>query len=331
MAEKRLVLLSGMQPTGMLHLGNYEGALSNWVNLQNSGKYECYFTIVDWHALTSVWEDTSELVERIYQVAADYITAGLDPDKSAIFVQSQVKEHAELHLLLSMITPIPWLERVPSYKEKVETLGLDNYGFLGYPLLQTADIIVYRANIVPVGKDQAPHLELTREIVRRFNFYYGEVFPEPEALFSRAPYVPGSDNRKMSKSYNNYICMGEPPDLIRQKIMNYYTDPEKQRRGDPGHPSTCPVFALLQLYSPENTGQIRAECESGNPDWGCVKCKKLLCEKVISKFEPYRKRREELLSDREQLRRILSEGAEKAHQKASETMKLVRKAMKMWE
>lgn len=331
MSERKLVLLSGMQPTGMLHLGNYEGALASWVALQNSGKYECYFTIVDWHALTSVWENTSELVERIYQVAADYIAAGLDPQKSAIFVQSQVKEHAELHLLLSMITPISWLERVPSYKEKVETLGLDNYGFLGYPLLQTADIIIYRANAVPVGKDQLPHLELTREIVRRFNFYYGQVFPEPDALLSQSPYIPGSDNRKMSKSYNNYVCMGEPPDVIREKIMNYYTDPEKQRRGDPGHPSTCPVFILLQIYSSSDTPKIKLDCESGSKDWGCVKCKKLLCEKLVLQFEPYRRKREELLSDREQLRRILLDGAQKARQRASETMEIVRKAMKMWE
>ncbi len=324
------VLLSGMQPTGMLHLGNYEGALKNWVRLQNSGEYETYFTIVDWHALTVCYKDTSDLVERIYQVAADYIASGLDPEKSVIFVQSDVKQHAELHLLLSMLVPIPWLERVPSYKEKVESLGLDSYGFLGYPLLQTADIIIYRAQGVPVGKDQLPHLELAREIVRRFNFLYGDVFPEPEAILSEAPYIPGCDNRKMSKSYDNHICMGDPPDVVRKRVMSYFTDPTKIYRGDPGHPDKCPVYALLRLYAPDETERIKADCESGSRDWGCVKCKKLLAERIIEHFAPFRQKRKELLSDREQLRRILAEGAERASQRAEETMKLVRKAMKLW-
>ena len=330
MAVRKKVLLSGMQPTGMLHLGNYEGALKNWVDLQNSGKYEIYFCIVDWHALTTAYEDTSDLVERIYQITADYIAAGLDPEKVAIFVQSDVKQHAELHLLLSMITPIPWLERVPSYKEKVEALGLDSYGFLGYPLLQTADIIIYRADGVPVGKDQLPHLELAREIVRRFNYLYGNVFPEPEALLSEAPYVPGTDRRKMSKSYDNHICMGDPPDRIRKRVMSYYTDETKIYKGDPGHPDTCPVFALLKIYAPDETDKIKSDCESGNTDWGCVKCKRLLADRIIEKFTPFRERREQLLADREQLRKILSDGAERARTRAEETMILVRKALKMW-
>jgi len=330
MTHEKKVLLSGMQPTGMLHLGNYE-VLKNWVELQNSGEYETYFTIVDWHALTAQYEDTSQLTEQIFQVAADYLASGLDPKKSIIFVQSQVKQHAELHLLLSMFVPIPWLERVPSYKEKSKTLGLDTYGFLGYPLLQTADIIIYRAELVPVGKDQLPHLELAREIVRRFNYLYEPVFPEPQPLMSKLPYVPGSDNRKMSKSYNNYICMGESDDTIRKKVMSYYTDPTKIYRGDPGHPDTCPVFALLKIYAPEETERIKSQCESGDRDWGCVKCKKLLAERIIETIKPLRARREELLSDREQIRRILSEGAEKARQKAEETMRIVRKAMKMWD
>ncbi len=330
MAVRKKVLLSGMQPTGMLHLGNYEGALKNWVDLQNSGKYEIYFCIVDWHALTTAYEDTSGLVERIYQITADYIAAGLDPEKVAIFVQSDVKQHAELHLLLSMITPIPWLERVPSYKEKVEALGLDSYGFLGYPLLQTADIIIYRADGVPVGKDQLPHLELAREIVRRFNYLYGNVFPEPEALLSEAPYVPGTDRRKMSKSYDNHICMGDPPDRIKKRVMSYYTDETKIYKGDPGHPDTCPVFALLKIYAPDETDKIKSDCESGSTDWGCVKCKRLLADRIIEKFAPFRERREQLLADREQLRKILSDGAERARTRAEETMILVRKALKMW-
>ncbi len=331
MSDHKKVVLSGMQPTGMLHLGNYEGALKNWVNLQNSGKYEMYFCIVDWHALTTAYKDPSDLVERIYQIAADYLAAGLDPEKVTIFVQSDVKQHAELHLLLSMITPIPWLERVPSYKEKVEALGLDSYGFLGYPLLQTADIIIYRAEGVPVGKDQLPHLELAREIVRRFNFLYGEVFPEPQAILSDAPYIPGTDRRKMSKSYDNHICMGDPPDVIRKRVMSYYTDETKIYRGDPGHPDRCPVFALLKIYAPDQTEKIKADCESGNPDWGCVKCKKLLAERLIETFKPFREKREQLLSDREQIKKILAEGAERARARAEETMRLVRKAMKMWD
>ncbi len=330
MAVRKKVLLSGMQPTGMLHLGNYEGALKNWVDLQNSGKYEIYFCIVDWHALTTAYEDTSGLVERIYQITADYIAAGLDPEKVAIFVQSDVKQHAELHLLLSMITPIPWLERVPSYKEKVEALGLDSYGFLGYPLLQTADIIIYRADGVPVGKDQLPHLELAREIVRRFNYLYGNVFPEPEALLSEAPYVPGTDRRKMSKSYDNHICMGDPPDRIKKRVMSYYTDETKIYKGDPGHPDTCPVFALLKIYAPDEIDKIKSDCESGSTDWGCVKCKRLLADRIIEKFAPFRERREQLLADKEQLRKILSDGAERARTRAEETMILVRKALKMW-
>ncbi len=330
MSEKKIVVLSGMQPTGMLHLGNYEGALKNWVNLQNSGKYEMYFCIVDWHALTTAYEDTSELVDSIYQLAADYIAAGLDPERVAIFVQSAVKEHAELHLLLSMIVPTPWLERVPSYKEKVELLGLDSYGFLGYPVLQTSDIIVYRAGAVPVGKDQLPHLELAREIVRRFNYCFGDVFPEPQALLSQAPYIPGTDCRKMSKSYDNDICMGHAPETIRKRVMSYYTDETKLRRGDIGHPDKCAVHALLQIYASGETARIKQDCETGSAEWGCVKCKKILAEKLIDTFTPFREKREELLDDREQLRKLLADGANRARQRASETMKIVNKAMKMF-
>lgn len=331
MNNRKKVLLSGMQPSGMLHIGNYEGALKNWVRLQNSGLYEIYYCIVDWHALTTGVEQTEGLVDRIYEIMADYVSAGLDPEKSTIFVQSDVKQHAELHLLLSMIVPVPWLERVPTYKEKVESLGLDSYGFLGYPILQTADIIIYRADVVPVGKDQLPHLELAREVVRRFNFFFGDIFPEPDALLSETPYIAGTDNRKMSKSYDNHICMGFPPDEIRKRVMSYYTDPQKIYRGDAGHPSICPVFSLLSIYSPHETERIKAECESGSKEWGCVKCKRLLADILVETFKPFRAKREELLSDKAQLKKYLDMGAEKARTRVEETMKLVRRAMKMWD
>jgi tryptophanyl-tRNA synthetase len=324
-------LLSGMQPTGtgMLHLGNYE-VLKSWVQLQNSGEYECFNCIVDWHALTADFDKKENMPEKIFNVAAEYIAAGLDPDKSVIFIQSDVKQHAELHLLLSMIVPVPWLVRVPSYKDKLEKLGLDSYGFLGYPILQAADIIVYKANLVPVGKDQLPHLEIAREIVRRFNFLYGDIFPEPQALESYVPYIPGTDNRKMGKSYNNYILMCEDEDSISRKIMGCFTDETKLRRGDPGHPDICPVYALLQIYAPSETDRIKTLCEAGDREWGCVKCKKLLVSNLLDALEPFRKRRNELLADKEELRKILKKGGEKASERAESTMREVRKAMKLW-
>ncbi len=329
MTIKKNVILSGMQPSGILHLGNYEGALKNWASLQNSGQYEMFFCIVDWHALTTAYDKTTELNNRIFNMAADYIAGGLDPERVTIFVQSDVKQHAELHLLLSMIIPTPWLERVPSYKEKLENLGLDSYGFLGYPLLQAADIMVYRANAVPVGKDQLPHLELTREVVRRFNYLYGEVFPEPKDLLSEMPVVLGSDNRKMSKSYDNYIAMADEPDVLKTKIMGYYTDPTKLRRGDIGHPSTCPVFMLLKTYAPNETDHIESSCTSGSAEWGCVKCKKLLIECLSARFAEFRAKRAEILDDCAQIENILTRGAEIARESAEATMREVRAAMKL--
>ncbi|MBN2543858.1 tryptophan--tRNA ligase [bacterium] len=323
------VLLSGMQPTGKLHLGNFEGALKNWVELQETGKYDMYCCIVDWHSLTVDAEDTSNLVDRIYDLAADYIASGLDPGRTTIFVQSAVKQHAELHLLLSMITPLGWLQRVPSYKEKSDTLNLDNYGFLGYPLLQAADILIYLADVVPVGKDQAPHIELTREIARRFNFLYGETFPEPKALFTKFAIVPGTDGRKMSKSYGNDICMGDEPDEIRKKISGMFTDPEKIYKGDPGHPDKCAVYMLQQIYNAEYK-EICEPCKKGQSDWGCVKCKNLLADMIIDYFADFRNKRKELLSDKSGLDGILRRGADKARQKAEETMERVRKAMKLY-
>jgi tryptophanyl-tRNA synthetase len=318
------VILSGMQPTGMLHLGNLEGALRHWARLQND--YEMYCCIVDWHALTSDFNDTSELKQSIIDVAIDYISGGLDPEKCAIFVQSQVKEHAELHLLFSMIIPIPWLERVPSYKEKSVELGLDSYGFLGYPLLQAADILIYKANWVPVGKDQLPHIELTREIARRFNGLYGEVFPEPQGKLSQFSGILGTDNRKMSKSYNNHICMGESDESTAKKISIMYTDPTKIRMGDPGHPDQCPVYLLHTIYNPDHK-TIHQRCSSG--ELGCVKCKKICAEATNSALKPIREKRAELEKDLPYVQKVLASGAERARARAQKTMEDVRKAMKL--
>jgi tryptophanyl-tRNA synthetase len=319
------VILSGMQPTGQLHLGNLEGALRHWVKLQSD--YEMYCCIVDWHALTSDYDQTSELRGRIIEVAIDYLSAGLDPEKCAIFIQSQVKEHAELHLLFSMIVPIPWLERVPSYKEKSVELGLDSYGFLGYPLLQAADILIYKANWVPVGKDQLPHIELTREVARRFNGLYGDVFPEPQGKLSQAPAILGTDNRKMSKSYNNHICMGESEESTAKKISTMYTDPTKIRMGDPGHPDECPVYLLHKIYNPDHKG-IHRDCSTGK--LGCVKCKKICAEQTNNALGPIRQKRAELEKDLTYVKKVLESGADRARAKAQQTMEDVRKAMKLW-
>jgi tryptophanyl-tRNA synthetase len=311
-----------MQPTGQLHLGNYEGALKNWVSLQD--KYHMFLCIVDWHALTSDFNDTGPMQERIFQTAVDYLAAGLDPEKCAIFVQSAVKEHAELHLLFSMIIPIPWLERVPSYKEKVETLGLDSYGFLGYPLLQAADILLYKADAVPVGKDQLPHIELTREVVRRFNSLYGEVFPEPGALLAQFPAIPGIDGRKMSKSYGNDIRLADTAEETTKKIRKMITDPQKIYKGDPGRPEICPVYGLHQVYNPDPE-EIRVGCSSGA--LGCVDCKMKLAGHLNRALGPIREKRKELVNNEKYVINILDKGADRARQKASSTMSEVRKAM----
>ncbi|MCI0532199.1 MAG: tryptophan--tRNA ligase [candidate division Zixibacteria bacterium] len=318
------VILSGMQPTGKLHLGNLEGALRNWVNLQNENKYELYYCIVDWHSLTSDFEDTGELNNRISEMMIDYLSAGLDPDKCAIFVQSQVKEHAELFLLFSMIIPIPWLERVPSYKEKSEELQLDSYGFLGYPLLQAADILLYKANFVPVGKDQLPHVELTREVGRRFNNLYGEVFPEPEAKLTKFPVIPGIDGRKMSKSYGNDIVLADSPEETQKKVSQMITDPKKIRKNDPGRPEICPVYTLHQIYN-SNPQEIYDGCTSGS--LGCVDCKKMLAGHINQALAPLREKRKELEKKPELIRKSLEKGADKARAKAAATMQDVREAM----
>ena len=318
------IILSGMQPTGKLHLGNLEGALRNWVNLQNEAKYELFYCIVDWHSLTSDFQDTKDLTDRIKDMMIDYLSAGLDPEKSAIFVQSQVKEHAELFLLFSMITPIPWLERVPSYKEKSEELGLDSYGFLGYPLLQAADILVYKANFVPVGKDQLPHIELTREVARRFNNLYGEVFPGPDGLLTKFPVIPGIDGRKMSKSYGNDITIADSPEETEKKVSKMFTDPQKIYKGDPGRPETCPVYSLHQIYNPRPQ-EIYEGCTSGK--LGCVDCKKMLASHLNKALAPLREKRKELERKPEVIWESLKKGADKARTKASATLKDVKQAM----
>lgn len=319
----RQVVLSGMQPTGRLHLGNYEGALKNWVRLQE--EYEAFYMIVDWHALTSDYDQTAELPERIRQMAIDFLAAGVKPEKAAVFVQSQVKEHAELFLLLAMIIPTPWLERVPSYKEKKEEMKLDSYGFLGYPLLQAADILIYRADFVPVGKDQLPHIELTREVCRRFNSLFGEVFPEPQELLTKFPVIPGTDGRKMSKSYGNDITLAETPEETAKKVSKMLTDPKKIRRGDPGRPEICPVYHLHQIYTSKAEETVAPPCRTG--ELGCVDCKANLARNLNAALAPIREKRRELEKNYAPVEKMLASGAERARARASETMKKVRKGM----
>lgn len=322
-------ILSGMRPTGALHLGHLTGALDNWVGLQDT--YECYWVIVDWHALTTDYANTEPIEANVLEVAIDWLAAGLDPKRAALFVQSQVKEHAELHLLLSMVIPVPWLERVPSYKDQQQQLGdrdLSTYGFLGYPLLQSADIMVYRADAVPVGEDQAPHIELTREVVRRFNNFYGPVFPEPKTLLTATPRTPGTDGRKMSKSYGNAILLKDPPEVVRQKLKPMVTDPARVRRTDPGNPDVCPVFDLHQAFSPKETQEWAAQgCRTAGI--GCIECKSRLADHVVARMADIHARRPEFASRPDTVWDILREGGRQARETAAATMDAVRSAMKL--
>ena len=312
-----------------MHLGNYFGAIRNWVRLQDL--YRCYYFVADWHALTSDYADPSAIHQSTFDAVADWLAAGLDPKKCTIFVQSQVQEHAELHLLLSMVTPLPWLERVPSFKDQqaqIEDKDLNTYGFLGYPLLQTADIIIYRANFVPVGEDQASHLELSREIVRRFNNFYGDVFPEPQPLFTATPKVPGLDGRKMSKSYGNTIGLTASADEIRALTMTMFTDPNRVRRKDPGNPDICNLFQFHRLFSDDATiARVDHECRTAQI--GCVDDKKLIAEIMIEQLRPIRERREKIDRDPSIVWDTLREGNTNARERASETMDRVRKAVKI--
>ncbi len=328
MSEARIVL-SGMRSTGKLHLGHYFGTLRNWVALQE--KHSCYYFAADWHALTSDYADPSQVTANTVEAFADWIAAGVDPERSVVFVQSMVPEHAELHLILSMITPLGWLERVPTYKEQIRQIDnkdLGTYGFLGYPVLQTADIILYRAHFVPVGEDQASHLELSREITRRFNTLYREVFPEPQALFTPTPKVPGIDGRKMSKSYGNAINLSDSPDEIRRKCAEMFTDPTRIRRKDPGHPESCNLFEFHKLVSPADVRErVERECRAATI--GCVDDKKLLADQLIAFLEPIQRRRAELLRDHGALLELLRAGSRKAQDRARETIAQVRDALGM--
>ncbi len=325
MSKKRV--LSGMQPSGRLHIGNLVGALQNWVSLQD--KYECYYFIADLHALTSQYADTSQIKDNVQDVLVNWLAVGLDPEKSTIFIQSHVPEHAELHLLLSMVTPLGWLERVPSYKEKqieLKDIDLNTYGFLGYPVLQSADILIYKANHVPVGIDQIPHLEIAREICRRFNFFYGDVFPEPEGLLTEFPKVSGTDGRKMSKTYNNCIYLSDSPEDVEQKIKTMVTDPQRVRRTDRGNPELSPVFQLHKIFSTKGEQDEVAEgCRTAGI--GCLDCKKILIKNLLKILKPIWDKRKGFLEKPDVLENIIQKGTNKAKKVASETINEVRRAI----
>ena len=321
-----------MRSTGKLHLGNYVGALQNWVRMQD--EYECFFMVADWHALTTDYADTSRIKENSLEVALDWLAAGLDPERSVIFVQSHVPAHAELHLLFSMITPLGWLERVPTYKEQRENIkdkDLGTYGFLGYPVLQAADILVYKADCVPVGEDQVAHVELTREIARRFNGFYGaskEIFPEPKSLLTPAAKLPGTDGRKMSKSYGNTIMLTDPEPVVRQKLKTMVTDPARVRRSDPGNPDVCPVGDLHKIFSSKETmAKVNEGCRSAGI--GCIECKGWAADSIVQLLNPMQERRRKYEEKPRDAWDILEAGAEKARKAAGETMNDVRAAMGM--
>jgi tryptophanyl-tRNA synthetase len=362
--SQRKRVLSGMRPTGKLHLGNYVGALDNWVRMQD--EYECFFCVVDWHALTTDYADTSQVKQNSMEVALDWLAAGLDPERSVIFIQSHVPAHAVLHLLLSMITPLGWLERVPTYKEQRENIkdkDLGTYGFLGYPVLQAADILVYKADVVPVGEDQVAHIELAREIARRFNGFYSRtvntetsrlteqqrdwliqqgreitsdtayvfyegVFPEPQSLLTKAPKLPGTDGRKMSKSYGNTILLTDPEPIVRQKLKTMVTDPARVRRSDPGNPDVCPVGDLHKIFSSKGTmAKVDAGCRSAGI--GCIECKGWAADGLVQLLNPIQERRKKFEQNPRLAWDILEAGSERAREVAAKTMEAVREAMGM--
>jgi tryptophanyl-tRNA synthetase len=328
MQNKKRVL-SGMRPTGPLHLGNLLGALANWVKMQDT--YDCFFFIADWHALTSDYEKPDNISNYTREMMLDWLSAGLTPEKSTLFVQSLVKETSELYLLLSMITPVPWLERNPTYKDQIVQLSnkdLSTFGFLGYPVLQAADIIMYKANGVPVGIDQVPHVEITREIARRFNYLYGDVFPEPDAILTETPKILGADRRKMSKSYNNAIYLSDSPDQTSARVAQMITDPQRARRSDPGDPDVCNVFSFHKIYTdPQTVADIDAQCRSAQI--GCVECKKIMAKNLITALEPVRDKRRYYESRPELVEEIISEGSNRARKVAQQTMDEVRSAIKI--
>lgn len=325
-------VLSGMRATGKLHLGNYVGALANWVKLQNT--HECFFFIADWHALTTDYADTSKIKQNSLEVTLDWLAAGLDPERCTMFVQSHVLQHAELHLLFSMITPLGWLERVPTYKEQQQNIqdkDLNNYGFLGYPVLQAADILIYQADFVPVGEDQVAHIELTREIARRFNNFYPRkdktmILPEPQPLLTPTPKLPGTDGRKMSKSYDNFVLMSDPEPIIRQKLKTMVTDPARVRRNDPGNPDVCPVGDLHKIFSSAETmAKVNEGCRSAGI--GCIECKSWAADSLVQLLTPMQERRRKYEANDKLAWEIIEEGGRKARKAAEATMQDVRKAM----
>jgi len=327
MEKKRIV--SGMRPTGRLHLGHVYGALNNWRSLQKD--YQCFYFIADWHALTSEYEHTEIIKESMRGIIIDWIAIGLDPEKSVFFVQSDIKEHAELHLIFSMVTPLSWLERNPTYKEQLTEMSQKNlytYGFLGYPVLQAADILMYKANGVPVGEDQSPHVELTREIARRFNYFYSNIFPLPDTLLTPEAKILGIDRRKMSKGYKNAIFISDAKEVVNKKVADMITDPQRARRYDPGRPDFCNVFTFHELYTDKN---IVKEIEEGckNASIGCVDCKKKMAANLNEALEPIREKIRALEGDPKIIDNIIDEGNNKARKIAKKTMEEVREVVKI--
>jgi tryptophanyl-tRNA synthetase len=320
-------ILSGMRPTGPLHLGNFHGALANWVRLQD--EFDCFFFIADWHALTTDYETTGNLSEFTRMMAVDWLSAGLSPDKATLFIQSHVKEHAELFLILSMLTPLGWLERNPTYKDQMAQLtgkDISTFGFLGYPVLQAADIIMYKADLVPVGEDQIPHVEITREIARRFNHFYGPVFPEPQAKLTETPRILGIDRRKMSKSYNNAIYLADSPEIILETAKKMITDPQRARKTDPGDPDVCNVFSFHKLYTvAAEVAAINTDCRKAGI--GCIECKKKLAESLKNGLAPIQERRAYYVDRPQLVDDIIREGTDRARLVAQKTMDEVRTAI----
>jgi tryptophanyl-tRNA synthetase len=323
MGKKRI--LSGMRPSGRLHLGHLEGVLKNWVKLQD--EYDCFFFVADWHALTDNL-DTGQRKENIFQMLIDWLSVGIDPSKSTLFIQSEIPEHAELHILLSMITPVPWLERCPTFKDRVGDISsgeAPSYGLLGYPVLQTSDIIMYKADFVPVGEDQLAHLEISREIVRRFNSVYGKVFPEPQPMLTSSPKLLGLDGRKMSKSYRNSILLSDDKKAVKEKVKTMITDPARVYRKDKGHPDVCSVFTYRKQFAPDSLGKIEKACRGA--EIGCTECKEKLADSISLYLEPIQRQRKKYEMEFDSIRDIVSRGAEEARKVARKTMSEVRAAM----
>ncbi|MFH1069569.1 MAG: tryptophan--tRNA ligase [Candidatus Glassbacteria bacterium] len=328
MNKKKGIILSGMRPTGKLHLGHLVGALENWVKLQD--EYKCYFLVADYHVLTTGFEKSAEIPNNIQEMVCDWLAVGLDPVRSTFLVQSKVPAHCELNLIFSMITPMPWVERNPTIKEMIADLDLTgriHYGLMGYPILQAADILLYRADLVPVGEDQVAHVEMTREIARRFNNLYKPVFPEARAKLTKTSRLPGTDGKKMSKSLGNCIYISDDDDTVKAKVRQMITDPQKVRRGDPGRPEICSVYSYHEIFNKPDTGEIASGCRSGA--LGCVECKGKLAAAIGSQLDPIRSRRRQYEDDPLKVKELLLQGSRLAAERAAETMALVREAMGM--